>query len=131
MAAYLSHLLGYLYVALGFGFVIFFHELGHFLAAKYCDVKVDQFAVGFGHAIFSWRKGFGFRWGSSGPELENLQRQVREGVLSRDLSTIGETEYRLNWIPLGGYVKMLGQDDLRPEATADDPRSYKIGRAHV
>ena len=26
---------------------------------------------------------------------------------------LGETEYRLNWIPLGGYVKMLGQDDLK------------------
>ncbi len=37
---------------------------------------------------------------------------------------IGETEYRLNWVPLGGYVKMLGQDDLRPGATAEDPRAY-------
>ena len=37
---------------------------------------------------------------------------------------LGETEYRLNWIPLGGYVKMLGQDDLRPNSEAADPRSY-------
>ena len=37
---------------------------------------------------------------------------------------LGETEYRLNWIPLGGYVKMLGQDDLRPGVTAEDPRAY-------
>ena len=37
---------------------------------------------------------------------------------------LGETEYRLNWIPLGGYVKMLGQDDLKPNAQADDPRAY-------
>ena len=50
----------------GFGFVIFWHELGHFLAAKWAGVKVEQFAVGFGHAMFSWRKGSGFAWGSSG-----------------------------------------------------------------
>src|SRR5439155_7554844 len=37
---------------------------------------------------------------------------------------VGETAYRLNWIPLGGYVKMLGQDDLRPNAEQDDPRAY-------
>jgi regulator of sigma E protease len=37
---------------------------------------------------------------------------------------ISDTEYRLNWIPLGGYVKMLGQDDLRPGAIENDPRAY-------
>ena len=35
---------------LGFGFVVFWHELGHFLAAKWAGVKVEQFAVGFGQA---------------------------------------------------------------------------------
>jgi len=34
---------------------------------------------------------------------------------------LGDTEYRLNYIPLGGYVKMLGQDDLRPGQLSDDP----------
>ncbi|MDP9173527.1 MAG: site-2 protease family protein [Planctomycetota bacterium] len=115
----------YTYLAFGFGFVIFFHELGHFLAAKYCDVKVEQFAVGFGPAIFSWRKGMGIRWGSTGTELEDIQRKAGEGAVApNDLSKYGETEYRLNWIPLGGYVKMLGQDDLRPELIAQDPRAY-------
>src|SRR6185436_10921889 len=41
-----------------------------------------------------------------------------------EAGNIGETEYRLNWIPLGGYVKMLGQDDLRPNSEQDDPRAY-------
>ena len=49
----------------GFGFVIFFHELGHFLAAKWVGIKVEQFAVGFGQAMFSWRKGMGVSLGSS------------------------------------------------------------------
>src|SRR5688572_33398001 len=101
----------------GFGFVIFFHELGHFLAAKYVGIKVEQFAVGFGQALVSWRKGLGFTWGSSNKRYEELLRQENEDIQKIDVHAIGETEYRLNWIPLGGYVKMLGQDDLKPNAT--------------
>ena len=101
----------------GFGFVIFFHELGHFLAAKWVGIKVEQFAVGFGHAVFSWRKGLGLRIGSS-------TREYEEKVARSEALGISETEYRLNWIPLGGYVKMLGQDDLNPNAQHDDPRAY-------
>jgi regulator of sigma E protease len=115
-------LFNYLLLAFGLGFVIFFHELGHFLAAKYCDVRVEQFAVGFGPAIFSWRKGLGFRWGSSTTEHQRILSDA--GRLTTVGAGPGETEYRLNWIPLGGYVKMLGQDDLRPGVTADDPRAY-------
>src|SRR4051812_39006003 len=104
-------------LVLGFGFVIFFHELGHFLAAKWVGIKVEQFAVGFGQALISWRKGIGFRFGSSIKEYEAKLQQ--EGA-----ANLGETEYRLNWIPLGGYVKMLGQDDLKANAQQDDPRAY-------
>ena len=52
----MSTLLGYILLALGFGFVIFWHELGHFLAAKWAGVKVEQFAVGFGSAAVAWRR---------------------------------------------------------------------------
>jgi regulator of sigma E protease len=128
----------------GFGFVIFWHELGHFLAAKWVGIKVEQFAVGFGQALLSWRKGIGFRVGSTAKEYEERLRayvQEREGqgqaqefadaqseedklyIASRTVD-LGETEYRLNWIPLGGYVKMLGQDDLNPNKKSEDPRSY-------
>ena len=83
--------------AIGLGLVIFFHELGHFAVAKWCDVNVERFSIGFGPVIWS-RK-----W--------------------------GETEYALSLIPFGGYVKMLGQDDVDPgqmssEEVAEDPRSY-------
>ena len=111
-------------LVLGFGFVVFFHELGHFLAAKYVGIKVEQFAVGFGQAVLSWRKGLGVTWGSSGKKMEALEKQEREGLQKIDLSRYGDTEYRINWIPLGGYVKMLGQDDLKPGVTVEDPRSY-------
>lgn len=84
-------------VAVGLGLVIFFHELGHFAVAKWCDVNVERFSIGFGPILFRWK------W--------------------------GETEYALSSIPFGGYVKMLGQDDMDPnqqtsEEIAEDPRSY-------
>ena len=44
---------------------------------------------------------------------------------------LGETEYRLNWMPLGGYVKMLGQEDLDPTAISDDPRSFNAKSARA
>jgi regulator of sigma E protease len=68
------------------GVLIFIHELGHFLVAKACGVRVDVFSLGFP------------------PKL--LHKQV------------GETDYRLSVIPLGGYVKLLGEnphDEVPPE----------------
>src|SRR5438552_14346060 len=145
IASWLDQVPSILLLVFCFGCVIFWHELGHFLAAKWADVKVEQFAVGFGHAIFSWRKGLSLRWGSSTKEYERrinehverqratelaLQEQAEISypqftAASRALG-ISETEYRLNWLPLGGYVKMLGQDDLNPNAQSSDPRSYNM-----
>src|SRR6266480_5932158 len=59
----------------GFGFVVFFHELGHFLAAKWVGIKVEQFAVGFGHALLAFRKGLGWRVGSTTKEYEERVKQ--------------------------------------------------------
>lgn len=70
-----------LYVALGLGFVIFVHELGHFAVAKACGVKCEKFMVGFDIGGYKLSK----QW--------------------------GETTYGIGILPLGGYVKMLGQDD--------------------
>src|SRR5437660_12877136 len=56
----------------GFGFVVFFHELGHFLAAKWVGIKVEQFAVGFGQALVAWRKGIGWRAGSTQKDYRGL-----------------------------------------------------------
>jgi regulator of sigma E protease len=79
-------------VALGLGFVIFLHELGHFLLAKWNGVKVEKFSIGFGPTLFGF--------------------------------TRGETEYVLAAIPLGGFVKMLGEG-VEGEATkSSDPSAY-------
>src|SRR3954462_7091999 len=61
----LPYIFSILLLVFGFGFVIFWHELGHFLAAKWVGIKVEQFAVGMGHAIVSFRKGIGWRLGET------------------------------------------------------------------
>lgn len=45
------------WVAVGLGMVIFFHELGHFAVAKWCNVNVERFSIGFGQVLFSWKWG--------------------------------------------------------------------------
>jgi regulator of sigma E protease len=86
-------------VAAGLGLVIFIHELGHFLAAKWCDVHVETFSIGFGKAI----PGCKFKY--------------------------GETTYKVGWIPLGGYVKMVGEgENADTEEAEEDPRSFKNKR---
>jgi len=113
-----------LLVIVGFGMVVFIHELGHFLAAKWAGVRVQQFAVGFGSAALAYRKGLGLRAGSTEREYEKLLAREAEGLSSVDIARVSPTEYRLNWIPFGGYVKMLGQEDLDPAATSSSPDSY-------
>jgi membrane-associated protease RseP (regulator of RpoE activity) len=87
----------YLLLALGFSLVIFVHELGHFAAAKWANVRVERFAIGFGKELFGFTK--------------------------------GETRYSFNVLPLGGYVKMLGQEDFVVDKTGElkvknDPNSF-------
>lgn len=138
-----TYAINLLLLIFGFGFVIFWHELGHFLAAKWAGVRVEQFAVGFGQALLSWRKGIGVRVGSTRTEYERRANEYLRSVehdppeklaairgeetrlnFAADHLGLGQTEYRLNWIPLGGYVKMLGQDDLDPTAQSPDPSAY-------
>lgn len=67
--------------------LVVIHELGHFLAAKAFGIKVLEFAIGFPPRI--------------------------KGLVWRR----GETEYTVNWLPLGGFVRLLGEED------PSDPRS--------
>src|SRR3979411_2451624 len=60
--------------------VVFFHELGHFLVARWCGVKILVFSIGFGPELFGFNDRHGTRWKIAG-------------------------------IPLGGYVKFLGDEN--------------------
>jgi len=98
------------------GVIIFVHELGHFLTAKWVGIRVRRFAVGLGKPAISWRKGVGLRIGSSNEKAEKAEREGR--------GDLGETEYCLCYVPLGGYVAMVGQEDVGADEASDDPRSF-------
>lgn len=75
------------------GVLVFFHELGHYLAARWRGVRVEAFSIGFGHTVASWTDKHGTVW-------------------------------KLSWLPLGGYVKMHGQE--RPEYASPEVRNSWI-----
>lgn len=74
------------------GFLIVFHEFGHFIVAKRVGVGVLKFSVGFG------------------PRLVGIQ--------------VGRTEYVISAIPLGGFVKMIGEDPEEEVSAADRELSF-------
>lgn len=72
------------------GILIFVHEFGHFIVAKWLGVRVEKFSLGFGPRIVGF--------------------------------TRGETEYRISLLPLGGYVKLAGEEP--DEELKDDPGAF-------
>ena len=71
------------------GVLVFIHEMGHYLAARWRGVHVEAFSIGFGHPLARWTDRVG-------------------------------TEWRLCWLPLGGYVKLHGQE--RPQDVSQEVR---------
>lgn len=74
------------------GVLVFVHELGHFLAAKACNIYVDRFSLGMPPRLFGFK--------------------------------IGETDYCVGLLPIGGYVKMAGQEDA---PMTDEEREQTYG----
>jgi regulator of sigma E protease len=72
--------------------LVFFHELGHFLFARFFGIRVEIFSLGFGKNLFSFKK--------------------------------GDTEYRFSLIPLGGFVKMYGDDPFNRDGIPEDQREF-------
>ena len=74
--------------------LVFFHELGHFLFARFFGVRVEVFSLGFGPKLFKFKR--------------------------------GDTEYCFSLIPLGGYVKMYGDDPLKKDDIPEEERRYSF-----
>ena len=68
--------------------LVFVHELGHYLVARRCGVRIEVFSIGFGREVFGWKDRHGTRW-------------------------------RFSLIPLGGYVKMFGENPGGPGRDAE------------
>lgn len=79
--------------------LVFIHELGHFLAARMFGVRVEKFYIFFD----AW-----------GKKLFSFKR--------------GDTEYGIGWLPLGGYVKIVGMVDesLDKEQMKGEPQPYEL-----
>jgi regulator of sigma E protease len=74
--------------------LIVVHEFGHFVAAKWAGMRVDEFGLGYP------------------PRAKRVAK-------------VGETEYTLNWLPFGGFVKIYGEDGVTSiEEKVDDHRSF-------
>lgn len=76
------------------GILVTFHEYGHYWVAKKCGVKVEKFSIGFGKPLIRWRE----KQKTVGKDSAN--NEINEG-----------TEFVIAAIPLGGYVKMLGEQN--------------------
>ena len=88
----INSILGFI---IAIGILVTFHEYGHFLVARLCDVKVIKFSVGFGKSLFSYK------------------------------SSNSSTEYSLCAIPLGGYVQMLESINPDGQKNDIDDSDYK------
>lgn len=115
-----------LLVVIGFGAVVMIHEFGHFISAKLVGIKVEEFAIGMGAVVA------GLKRTRKGLRLRVLPTIACDSEMNAKLvfdlpifaGKEGETEYQLRLLPLGGFVKMLGQDDLGPDQESNDPRSF-------
>ncbi|MDO8626730.1 MAG: M50 family metallopeptidase [Candidatus Magasanikbacteria bacterium] len=98
------------------------HEFGHFIVARKCGIKVDEFGFGFPPRIFGIRrvkystgeKRWHFVWGRRAIQNEIKDTEKQPGTL-----------YSINWLPLGGFVKIKGEDG----AAKNDPDSFSAKAA--
>ena len=94
------------------GVLVFIHELGHFLAARWTGMRAEVFAVGIGPRVMGWNRINGFSFGKLPDDIE-----------------LGEdTDYRVAALPIGGYVKILGMIDesMETEFTTKEPEPWEF-----
>ena len=91
------------FIALAFvaaiGPLVFIHEMGHYLVARWCGVGAETFSIGFGREVAGWTDKRGTRW-------------------------------KVGWLPLGGYVKFVG-DMTASSQSVDDRRIAPEDRARA
>ena len=105
--------MNFLYILLAlfiFGILIFIHELGHFIVARLCGVKVLEFAIGMGPKLIYWK------------------------------SKKSGTVYSIRLFPIGGFVNMLGENGMevvqgeqpeqKAEETTDEKDSFFLSPSH-
>jgi len=129
-----------------FGLCILIHELGHFLTAKWAGIRVEEFGLGLPPRMVGFRKrergGWEVIWGPRTPEDYYEERHPVEkaaGDSFGDTAVYGSepdgsgperpeqhhTIYSLNWLPIGGFVRMPGENgEVHDENGLYDPGSF-------
>ncbi len=78
------------------GLLIFVHEMGHFIAARKFGVKVDEFGMGLPPRMFGFYKDKNGKW--------------KKVIGSKEVKDVPKTIYSMNWLPLGGFCNIKGED---------------------
>jgi regulator of sigma E protease len=120
-----------------FGLLVVVHEFGHFITAKWAGIRVEEFGLGFPPRIVGMRKrdegGWEVTWFGGGQNDEDTygsQKQTPFSGTSGGVSRVGvpasnHTMYSLNFIPIGGFVRMPGENgDINDTSGNYDPHSF-------
>ncbi len=117
------------------GALVLVHELGHFVTARMAGVRVLEFGIGFPPRAKVLRVGraseedvqWAMRRREASLEAARGDRELTEAILDAEPEVPAGTVYTLNWLPIGGFVKLEGEDGDE----ADDPRSFVRARLPV
>ena len=120
-----------------FGLLVLVHEFGHFITAKWAGIRVEEFGLGFPPRIVGFRKrdegGWEVIWFGGRQNEEDRyvsQKQTPFSGTSGGVSSFGtpasnHTIYSLNFIPIGGFVRMPGENgDVNDSTGSYDPQSF-------
>jgi regulator of sigma E protease len=108
------------------GVLVVIHELGHFVTARLADVRVREFGIGFPPRARVLGEGGAHRADLARYEADLDEARARKDIDPDTYEALLEqgptrgTLYTLNWLPIGGFVKLEGEDGELP----DDPRSF-------
>ncbi len=120
-----------------FGLLVLIHEFGHFITAKWAGIRVEEFGLGLPPRIVGIRKRDGKGWevvwfGSvqHSEDSYDARNQTPFSGTSGGVSKFGapasnHTIYSLNWLPIGGFVRMPGENgDINDENGNYDSQSF-------
>ena len=120
-----------------FGLLVLVHEFGHFITAKWAGIRVEEFGLGFPPRIVGIRKRDGGGWeviwvggrqneeDAYGSQKQTPFSGTSGGVSKPGTALSNHTIYSLNLIPIGGFVRMPGENgDINDEDGNYDPQSF-------
>src|SRR5205807_8025784 len=120
-----------------FGLLVLVHEFGHFITAKWAGIRVEEFGIGFPPRIVGlrqrdeggweviWMGGKRYEEDTYGSRKQTPFSGTSGGVSAPDTPKSNHTIYSINLIPIGGFVRMPGENgDINDPAGNYDPQSF-------